>query len=377
MSPWCPDTSSDSCMMKTVVRRLFLIISFIVLFSPGTAVSSETIRVAIADNLRAATLRSSVGLIVAGVPSSGNEKKMIFSPASLGGGPVRVKSRNDLTEVNGRKYRGWVELRKSKKGLVLVVNELDVEDYLKGVIAAEIPHAWEFEALKAQAVAARTYALYQKQTAGKRSYHILATVSSQVYQGNSGERSNAVRAVRETTGLVIVYQGKAIPAFYHANCGGHTEDAAELWGIDVPYLKGVDCDCQRIAENGVWEKRISVFTLAEALRRKGYGVGAVSDLGIRDMTPAGRVKHVVVTSSGANSLIPGETLRAALGNTVIPSVFFELELSEDEAVFSGRGRGHGVGLCQWGAKEMAQRGHDFKSILAHYYPGTSLSRMEQ
>jgi stage II sporulation protein D len=363
-------------MMKLSFPRLFLIIPAVFLFAPGIAVSSETIRVAIADNQRSVALRSSVGLIVAGVPSNGNEKKMIFSPASLGGGPARVKSRNDLTQVNGRKYRGWVELRRNRAGLLLVINDLDLEDYLKGVVAAEIPHAWEFEALKAQAVAARTYALYQKRTSGKRSYHILATVSSQVYRGNAGERSNAVKAVQDTKGLVIDYGGEIIPAFYHADCGGHTEDAAELWGIDVPYLKGVECECQRIAENGVWEKRISVFTLADALRRKGYGVGVVSDLSIRDMTPAGRVKHVAVTSSGANSLIPGETLRSALGNTVIPSVFFELEISGDEAVFSGRGRGHGVGLCQWGAKEMAQRGHDFKAILAHYYPGTSLSKME-
>lgn len=302
---------------------------------------------------------------------------MTFGPASLGGGPARVKSRDDLTQVNGRKYRGWVELRRNKAGLLLVINDLDLEDYLKGVIAAEVPHAWEFEALKAQAVAARTYALYQKQTSGKRSYHILATVSSQVYQGSAGERSNAVRAVRDTKGLVIEYRGEIIPAFYHANCGGQTEDAAELWGIDLPYLKGVDCECQRIAENGLWEKRVSASAVADALRRLGYGVGVITDLSIQNTTPAGRVKHVMVGSPGGSALVPGETFRAALGHMVIPSVFFELELLGDEVVFSGRGRGHGVGLCQWGAKEMAQRGHDFKSILAHYYPGTRLSRITQ
>lgn len=362
-------------MLITVIRRLILILSSLFLFTPSAALSSETIRVAIAKSQRSVTLRSSAGLIVAGVPSNKHEKKMIFGAASLGGTPVRVRSVDGLVEVNGRKYRGLAELRRGKNGLILVVNELDIEDYLKGVIAAEIPPAWEFEALKAQAVAARTYALYQKRTAGKRSYHILSTVDSQVYDGTRGEQSNSVRAVQETSGLVISYQGKTIPAFYHADCGGHTEDAAELWGIDAPYLKGVDCDCQRIAENGMWEKRISVFTLADALRRRGYGVGPVSDLSIRDTTPAGRVKHVAITSSGARSLIPGETFRTALGSTVIPSVFFELELSGDEAIFSGRGRGHGVGLCQWGAKEMAQRGHAFRSILAHYYPGTELTRM--
>jgi stage II sporulation protein D len=362
-------------MIKILARRSILVLSLFSLFTPGAAFPSETIRVAIANNLRSVTLRSSAGLFVSGMPSNGREKKMIFGAASLADSPTRVRSVDGLTEVNGRKYRGLVELRRGKKGLILVVNELDIEDYLKGVIAAEIPPAWEFEALKAQAVAARTYAMYQKLTSGKRPFHIFATVDSQVYDGTRGERPNAVRAVLETKGLVISYHGKTISAFFHADCGGHTEDAAELWGIDAPYLKGVDCDCQRIAENGVWEKRISVFSLADALRRRGYGVGAVSDLSIRDTTPAGRVKHVAIISSGAQALVPGETFRTALGNTVIPSVFFELELSGQEAVFSGRGRGHGVGLCQWGAKEMAQRGHTFRTILSHYYPGTELKRI--
>ncbi|HEY6012256.1 MAG TPA: SpoIID/LytB domain-containing protein, partial [Nitrospirota bacterium] len=289
--------------------------------------------------------------------------------------PVRVTPRNGLTEVNGRRYRGLVELRKNKKGLILVVNELDVEDYLKGVIAAEIPPAWEPEALKAQAVAARTYALYQKRTAGRRSYHILATVNSQVYQGNSVERSKAVRAVQDTEGEVLLYQGRIIPAFYHANCGGRTESAEELWGIDAPYLRGVDCDCQRIVENDLWEKRVRVSTVAGALKRLGYGIGLITDIGIQDVTPAGRVKHVVVRSPERTFLVSGDALRSTLGNVLIPSVFFEVELLDGEAVFSGRGNGHGVGLCQWGAREMAQRGHTYRSILAHYYPGTELSRM--
>jgi stage II sporulation protein D len=362
--------------MQLPFYRLLLIIWAAFLFVPGIAVSSENIRVVIADDQRSVALRSSIGLIVSGVSSGGKNKKMTFGTASVRSGPVRVKSRDDLIQVNDRKYRGWVELRRNKAGLLLVINDLDIEKYLKGVIAAEIPHAWEFEALKAQAVAARTYALYQKRTAGTRPYHILATVNSQVYHGVNGERPNAVRAVRDTKGLVIDYKGELIPAFYHANCGGHTEDADELWGIDVPYLKGVDCECQRIVEDGLWEKRISAFSVADALRRLGYGVGVLSDLNIHTITPAGRVKHVAVSSGGATALISGDTLRTALGNTAIPSVFFELELLGDEVVFSGRGRGHGVGLCQWGAKEMAQRGHDFKSILAHYYPGTRLSRIE-
>lgn len=337
------------------------------------AAASENIRVAISENLKTVTLKSSAGLIVSGAQSGNGEKKtMTFGPASLGGGPVRVRSAGALTQVNGKGYRGWVELRKKRNGRILVINDLDIEDYLQGVIASEVPFDWEFETLKAQAVAARTYALYQKREAGNRSYHILATVSSQVYNGSNGERSNAVQAVRDTKGLVIVYRGELIPAFFHSSCGGHTEDASKLWDIDAPYLKGVDCECQEIIKDGLWEKRIGISVVARALKKIGYGILSIENLGIENITPAGRVKRVSVRSEGKTVLVPGEALRAALGNTVIPSVFFELELWGNEAVFSGRGRGHGVGLCQWGAKEMAQRGYDFKAILAHYYPGTSI-----
>jgi len=341
---------------------------------PLTIHASENIRVLIADDQREVILVSSGGLMVKGAASNSRAKKLVFGQKSIKNKPVRVQAVNGPIRVNGKNYRGSVELRRKQNGRILVINDLDIEDYLKGVIASEIPQKWEFEALKAQAVAARTYALYQKRSAGNRSYHMLATVSSQVYNGSSGEASNAVRAVLETRGIVLVYQGKVIPAFFHANCGGHTEDAAELWGIDAPYLKGVDCECQDIVVNGLWEKRIGLPRIAGVMRQLGYRLNEISDIGIGIITPAGRVKEVAVRSEGMTSLVPGETLRAALGNTEIPSVFFELELSDGEAVFSGRGSGHGVGLCQWGAKEMAQRGYDYQAILSHYYPGTVLNK---
>lgn len=358
--------------MKLTRSFIIAIIAFFPLFSSA----SENIRVVIADDQHEVTLISPAGLVVKGASANIPENKLVFGQGSVANRPVRAWAVDGLTRVNGKSFRGAVELRKKKNGLLLVINDLDIEDYLKGVIASEVPNDWEFEALKAQAVAARTYALYQKRTAGNRSYHILATVSSQVYNGSSGERPNTVRAVQETKGLVLVYQGKVIPAFYHSTCGGHTENAAELWGIDAPYLKGVDCECQNIVTNELWEKRISMAMVARAMKRLGYRLHDIMDMSIEGITPAGRVKKVAVRSSDRTTVVSGETLRAALGNTVIPSVFFELELSDNEAVFSGRGSGHGVGLCQWGAREMAQRGYGFKAILSHYYPGTVLTRME-
>jgi len=357
------------------MKRSILFCIAVVVLSAQPVSASENIRVAIADDQRAVSIKSSSDLLIAGTPSGGHQKLLRFTPASVGGMPVRIRSTDEITQVNGKRYRGWVELRKKKNGLLLVVNELDLEEYLRGVIAAEVPPDWEREALKAQAVASRTYALYEKRAAGKRPYHILATVTSQVYNGVNGEHVNAVRAVKETRGLILTYRGKVISAFYHADCGGHTENASLMWGIDAPYLKGVDCECQDIIKDGLWEKRVSVSHVADVLRRQEFRVDDILDMSIAGITPAGRVRKVTILSAHGTTTVPAETLRAALGNTELPSVFFELELSEGEAVFSGRGRGHGVGLCQWGAKEMAEKGHDFKSILSHYYPGAVMERM--
>jgi stage II sporulation protein D len=193
-----------------------------------------------------------------------------------------------------------------------------------------------------------------------------------MYLGESRERERTTRALRETAGQVVLYRGAVIQAFYHSSCGGHTEDALLLWGIDAPYLKGVDCDCQLISKYGLWEKRFSRAAVASALRREGFPVRDVSGIAIADLTPAGRVRSVVIRDAAGATTVPADMLRSALGNSQVPSIFFEPELLDGDVVFSGRGRGHGVGLCQWGVKELAQRGQGYRAILRHYYPGTTI-----
>jgi stage II sporulation protein D len=345
----------------------------LVLLSAQTSFA-ENIRVAIADNQRSVTLQAAAGLRSEAFTGHRLEKTATFRAAGMGRQPVRVLSSGEQIKVNGKTYRGTIEIRKKGNGTLLVINDLDLESYLLGVVAAEIPADWEMEALKAQAVASRTYALYQKQNAGRRPYHILATVDSQMYLGMRGERHRAAQAVVKTRGVVITYRGEVIPAFYHASCGGHTEDALELWGIDEPYLKGVDCDCQNISTYGSWEKRVTMAGIIRALRREGYRLGEIGSVEIGTLTAAGRVTSVLFRHAGGTTSVPAETLRATLGYSSLPSIFFEPEIIDREVVLSGRGLGHGVGLCQWGAKEMARRGADFQAILSYYYPGTALAR---
>jgi len=368
---------STMILIPSLVRNKLLFLTGILFFAIFSVSSAENIRIAIADNQKTITLTSSNGFKADREHPEIRQKKITFSSNSLEHAETRLSSLDGFVKINGKNYRGWIEVRKKKNGRFLVVNELDIEEYLKGVISAEVPSHWQFEALKAQAVASRSYALYQKRESGNRPYHMLASEMSQVYNGSSPERKNAVRAVQETNGLVLMYRGQIIPAFYHSSCGGHTENAAELWGIDEPYLRGVDCECQRISPYGLWEKRVEMSKLLTALKRLGYRLQSITGLNIGDITPAGRVKTIAVRSANHSFLVPGESLRGALGNTVIPSVFFELEITGYEIIFSGRGRGHGVGLCQWGAQEMALQDQDFRSILSHYYPGTVLVRLKE
>lgn len=340
----------------------------------GTAVAgAETIRVSIAADQRSVELRSSAGLVAEGGKQQG--KSMSLRPASVGRAPLRVHGRGGAVTVGGHAYRGIVEVRRKSNGRLQVINELDLEEYLKGVVAAEVPSDWEMEALKAQAVASRTYAIHQKRANGRRPFHIENTVNGQVYLGRRGERPRAVRAVEATKGQVVLYEGRVIAAFYHSSCGGRTEDASALWGIEAPYLRGVDCDCQQISTYGLWEKRFSAAEVLAALRREGYRMSVIDEVEGGSITPGGRMREVRFRHPGGLLSVPSESLRAALGYSRVPSIFFEPELAEREVVLSGRGLGHGVGLCQWGAEELARKGYTYQRILQHYYPGTVLGRI--
>lgn len=353
---------------------VYLLLIFISIIIPSSSLASEQIRVLLSDQMESVTIESRTGLLLEHSPLRPVGNKVTIGSGYLGTSPVRITSKDGLIRLNGRAYRGSIEIRKGKDSKLIVINELDLEEYLMGVVAEEIPHDWEAEALKAQAVVSRTYALYLKKRAGKRPYHITSDVKTQVYGGRRAERESTVRAVRETEGLVLTHKGEVIPAFYHSSCGGRTEDASELWNIDASYLKGVDCACQEISKYGEWERRISIKDALIALSKLGHTLSDITSIDLGRITQAGRVKNLAIRDKDRMINVPAEKFRLAIGSSVIPSVFFEASLSGREMVISGRGMGHGVGLCQWGAKNMAQKGSDYITILQHYYPGTTIER---
>lgn len=277
-------------------------------------------------------------------------------------------------QVNGKGYRGIIEVSPLEKGLQ-VVDELPLEDYLIGLINCEISSQWPMEAIKAQAVIARSYALYQMEARKSAPYHLESSVMDQVYEGCDIEDSRAARGVRETAGEILSFDGRTIQSFYHSNCGGHTEAAENVWGYPVPYLQGVDCKYCATAGTMKWDQAIALKKLENLLKSAGFHVPGLRDVKAGRRNRSGRLSDVLLVFSKGSLTVSAVNFRKAIGYTVIKSTNFEVRIRGEEAAFSGAGYGHGVGLCQWGAKQRAEDGFDYQEILDYYYRGTTLKKI--
>ncbi len=344
---------------------------------------------------------------------------------------VRPGEPHAATRLNGTAYRGGFDIRRVD-GDFLVVNHVGLADYLASVVGAEMPRNWEMEALKAQAVAARTYAIQHLQP--DEIYDICDNQNCQAYGGTRSESERTQAAVAATAGVVAMFNGAPIEALYSANAGDVTESSEHVWGTPVPYLRSVpspgDAAALTVswgAEGYRWTRTIPLSELADYRAIRNGGVGAVVDLRVLERTPAGRPLRVLVVGAAGEVELFGDDVRTALG---LPSAFVELELSPMESleligaaprrfgalleeghriasvrrsvafatappdielvngavhvavferppalVLTGRGFGHGLGMSQWGAQGMALAGHTFDEILTHYYTGIELREL--
>ncbi len=287
-----------------------------------------------------------------------------------------------LVYVDNIPYRGDIKLL-PVGGRLYVVNMIDIEDYIKGILYNEISNFWPIEAIKAQAIVARTYALYsiKQNKLANRSYDLDATDRSQVYTGRNAERYRLSKAVDETKGLILECpDGKILPAFYHACCGGMTESANALWNVDLPCLKPVQCPFCKSSPHFHWAYNISQMDITNKLRTSlgmGFNEYIISIIPL-GYTTSGRIKGLKLTTDMGNEYtISGKDFRAKLGAKNIRSTNFSVALKNGEFAFDGKGWGHGVGMCQWGAYEMAKKGYDFKEILGYYYPSSKIVKRWQ
>ena len=254
---------------------------------------------------------------------------------------------------------------------ILVVNVLGIEKYLSSVVGSEMPAKWPLEALKAQAIASRTYALKQK---GNDLFDIDSTQTNQVYNGLESRTNKTIKAVRSTRSLVLIYENKLINALFHSSSGGMTENSQDVWKNKYPYLSSVK-DFDKNNPKFRWQKKISSNELINLFPK----IGGLKNIEILDITSTGRVKNLKLIGAYGSDQISGVDFRKRLGlnSNFIRFKFFEEELNNNTPqkkglIVFGQGSGHGVGMSQWGAKYLASRGQKAERILKHFYKGVQV-----
>ncbi len=260
---------------------------------------------------------------------------------------------------------------------ILVINILGIEKYLSSVVGSEMPAKWPLEALKAQAIASRTYALKQK---GNPYYDIDSTQKNQVYNGLESRTYKTVRAVGSTRSLVLTYKNKLINALFHSSSGGMTENSQDVWKNEYPYLSSVR-DFDRNNPKLQWKKKFS----SEELQKLFPEIGGIKKIEILNITNTGRVKNVKIFGKYGSDQISGVDIRKKMN---LKSTFMRFKFIEDKKDISdnnnsnipiektlivfGQGSGHGVGMSQWGARYMASKGQKAERILKHFYKGVRI-----
>lgn len=409
-----------------IKKIVYLVIAAFCLFSfGGTAAASgmgQTVRIGIREGRGSVALTSDSGL---GVWKNGSLWKKFpartplqialkGNAVTVGGaaaaGAVEVRplsSAGSVKITDGYAYRGAIRVMKSPQrwGLT-VVNVVPVEEYLYGVVGKEMSPSWHREALKAQAVAARTYAISHKNYFASRGFDMTDDTSSQIYAGINGESPSVIAAVDATRGEILTYGGKPIDAFFCSTAGGWTENSENVWGSRIPYLRGVSDDSSRMPSYR-WSVTTTPEKLAANLTAAGKGVGKVrsitlSPLGKRPMAVSdrgvsGRVLSMTVNGSAGSVRVTGNAFQSIYG---LKSTLFDF--SQGGAVpnpdsgrkgrsatmtvkagvpitIYGYGWGHGLGMSQYGAYQMAQEHGSadtyYRTILTHYYTGTRLEKL--
>ena len=278
-----------------------------------------------------------------------------------------------LLRVNGKWYRGDLKLSVTDKGLLRAVNLIDIEEYLNGVVPREMPPSWPEEALMAQAVVSRTFARYQMDANAAREFDISATTASQVYGGTTAETDRTRRAINATRGRILTFKGRPALTYFHANSGGMTEDARNVWRVAIPYLQSVSDDYSARAPGAAWSSFLSFDQIRDSMSRNGIKTGQISDLETASRSPSGRAVRMKITHSSGTTVVGGNEFRTMTDPTLIKSTLFKAERNGQGIRFEGRGSGHGVGLSQWGARMMAEGGSPYREILLHYYKGLELN----
>ena len=287
--------------------------------------------------------------------------------------PEKISLKDLRTIINSREYCGGVAFNKGRDSLI-VINLVPLEEYLRGVVSKEMSPSYPTEALKAQTVAARSFAMKNRGRHAAEGFDLCSTTHCQVYDSISAYDSTD-RAIDDTRGEVLTYKEKLADTNFHTDSGGMTEDVGDVWGTATPYLVAVK---EIIKLSEPWTVKV---TAKDFSSRFGENFGDVRSVKLskltigksaQDRTSSGRVKSAQVVGSKKTLTLEGTELRRKFS---LPSTLFDMKLDDGEVIFTGFGRGHGVGMSQCGARAYALDGWSYEKILAHYYSGTKLKKL--
>lgn len=365
-------------------------------------------------------LMDSANNILYSLPSDGS---LIIGPNNL---------EEPIITVEKDSYRGYIRLF-INDGELIVINHVYLEDYLYGVVPREMSYTSPMEALKAQAVASRSFAMHNINKHAQEGFNLCDTTHCQAYAGYIYEESSTNQAVDETMGVLIYYEGEVIEAIYHSTSSGYTEDSSNVWGGSIPYLKSVEDHFSLDSPHNNWSFSIKLSDLNEKIIGAGINIGELQNIEIIETTSTNKVKNVKLIGSLGEEIITGERFRNIIGTTTLKSAWFRIKdstsntvnyayvldgnslepkvidiskaqiidgnnrrtvtrsavvratgndrirnfqqsslISGEELVIEGSGYGHGVGMSQYGAKKMAEYGYTFEEILKYYYTGVDV-----
>ncbi len=281
--------------------------------------------------------------------------------------------------IGDKWYRGRTKVVPTSGGIT-AVNYVELDEYLYSVVGSEMPTSWPLEALKAQAVTARSYALYQRQGSANTVFDVGNTTRWQVYHGIEKEAASTQAAVQETRGQVLTHNGQIINAVFHSSSGGHTANVEDVWVTPLPYLRGVPDYDQDGNNRFRWTETFN----SDQMRARITDIGNILSFVPERMTDHGRVITMRVVGDAGEKRLSGDEIRRALG---LNSTLFNVQIQggqiastegaapPNQFVFNGGGYGHGVGMSQYGARGLAVQGSNYRQILSHYYQGTTLARI--
>ena len=278
--------------------------------------------------------------------------------------PIKVESKK-------RFYRGYIKII-LKNNALRVINVVDIESYIYGVVTSESISSWKLEALKSQAIASRTFAYYQSLKRKNWTYDVLDNTGDQVYKGKAGEHKKGIKATDATRGIILTYKDKPIFAQYTANSGWNSASSFEIFKVKKEYLYGHRDDFSKKMPLGTWKTKVSIKKIEKEMIKKGIKIGTLQDIKVYKVGKSGRALQVKFIGSNGTKVLNSYTSIRRFAK--LKDILMDIKKENGYFYFKGGGFGHGVGYSQWGGQAMAKSGYTYDEILKFYYKSVILKR---